>query len=110
MSCEKTRCLSIVYADSLTAVSAGSYRYSAHPELVRGFYKSFATLEALPCDILLTPYPGFAGTLDKLHAREKGQYDAFIDPASCRKYAATARDGLAKRLTQEEAAQPAKRN
>ncbi len=111
VSCEQTRCLRVVYADSLTAVSADSYRYTAHPELLRGFYKSFGTLEALPCDILLTPHPGFASTLEKLKAREEnGQPKAFIDPQSCRKYASTARDGLKKRIAQEEAASGAKRN
>ena len=71
--------------------------------MLRGFDKSFATLEALPCDILLSPHPGFAQTLDRLKAREAGNADAFIDPQACRKYAADARAGLQKRMTQESA-------
>jgi metallo-beta-lactamase class B len=101
VSCEGKRCLHMVYADSLTAVSADNYRFSAHPELLRGFYKSFATLEALPCDILLSAHPGFSSTLQKLKARDSGQLDAFVDSQSCRKYAAAARVGLKKRLAQE---------
>jgi len=103
-SCEQAHCLHIVYADSLTAVSAEPYKFSAHPGLVAGFSKSFDIVEALPCDILLTPHPGFSGTLKKLAAREHGQPDAFVDPQSCRKYVASARDGLAKRLAQETSA------
>jgi metallo-beta-lactamase class B len=102
ISCEGRRCLHIVYADSLTAVSADHYRFRAHPELLQGFYKSFATLEALPCDILLSAHPGFSGTLDKLKARDSGaQPNAFVDPQSCRKYVAAARAGLKKRIAQE---------
>lgn len=103
-SCEGTRCLHIVYADSLTAVSAPDYRYTDHPDLLRGFDKSFSQLEAIPCDILLSPHPGFAHTLDELKARDGGNADAFIDPQSCRTYAAEARQGLQKRLAQEAAA------
>ena len=35
-SCEQQRCLHIVYADSLTAVSADNYRFTDHPDLVAG--------------------------------------------------------------------------
>jgi metallo-beta-lactamase class B len=103
-SCERDRCLHIVYADSLTAVSADNYRYSDHPDLVAGFEKSFAVLEALPCDILLTPHPGFSNILGQLEARDKGgKPDAFIDSAACKKLAEASREGLAKRLVQEKA-------
>jgi metallo-beta-lactamase class B len=103
-SCERQRCLHIVYADSLTAVSADQYRFTDHPDLLAGFEKSFAALEAMPCDILLTPHPGFSDTLKKLEAREKdGKADAFIDPGACKMLAASSRQGLAKRISQEKA-------
>ena len=60
----------LIASDSLTAVPADSYRYTNHPELLRRFYKSFATLEALPCDILLSAHPGFSHTLQKRDARD----------------------------------------
>ena len=102
-SCEEQRCLHIVYADSLTAVSADSYRFTSHPDLVAGFEKSFTALEAIPCDILLTPHPGFSGTLDRLEAREKGgKADAFIDTNACKKLAQDSRQGLAKRIAKEK--------
>lgn len=100
-SCEKTHCLQIVYADSLTAVSADKYRFTDHPALLHGFDKSFSVLKALPCDILLTPHPGFSDILKRLDARDKGKLDAFIDNKACRRYAESSRAGLAKRLAQE---------
>ena len=102
-SCEQQRCLHIVYADSLTAVSADSYRYTDHPDLVAGFEKSFTALETMPCDILLTPHPGFSNILGRLEARDKGgKPDAFIDSGACKKLAQSSREGLAKRLAQEK--------
>lgn len=101
-SCEGTRCLHIIYADSLTAVSADSYRFTAHPELVKGFHKSFGELEAAPCDILVTPHPGFSDLLKKLEAREKGgDPNAFVNSQACRAYVAASREGLDKRLAKE---------
>jgi metallo-beta-lactamase class B len=102
-SCEGARCLHVVYADSLTPVSEDNYRFTDHPRLLAGFEKSFATLDTLPCDVLLSPHPGMADTLVKLKAREDGNADAFVDAQSCRNYAATARAGLKKRLAQEAA-------
>ena len=102
VSCERDRCLHMVYADSLTAVSADNYRFTDHPDLLAGFEKSFATLESLPCDILLTPHPGFSDALKRLEAQGGGNPDAFIDANGCKKYAALSRQGLAKRLAQEK--------
>ena len=47
-ACEGTRCLHVVYADSLTPMSEDGHHFSDHPELLDGFNKSFATLNALP--------------------------------------------------------------
>lgn len=101
-SCEKSRCLQVVYADSLTPVSADKYRFRDHPALLAGFEKSFALLDSLPCDILLTPHPEFSNMAQRLKAHDAGQADAFVDPNACRAYAASARKALAKRLKQEE--------
>jgi len=102
-SCEQQRCLHIVYADSLTAVSADNYRFTDHPDLVAGFEKSFTVLETIPCDILLTPHPGFSNILGRLEARDKGgKPDAFIEAGACKKLAEASRRDLAKRLAQEK--------
>ena len=99
-SCEGPRCLDIVYADSLGPVSADGFKYSTSP-LAKAFETSYAALERLKCDILLTPHPAFAQLLEKLAAREAGKADAFIDPGACKAYVATARANLARRLETE---------
>jgi metallo-beta-lactamase class B len=104
-SCEAGRCLDVVYADSLNAVSAPGFRFfgdASHPSIVETFRKSIATVEGLPCDILLAVHPGFADMEGKLAARAQGAAsDPFIDPGACRVYAASARQALERRLQEE---------
>jgi len=62
-SCERSRCLDIVYADSLNAVSAPGFRFtgdSTHPSIVDRFAQSIKMMEDLPCDILISVHPGFS--------------------------------------------------
>jgi metallo-beta-lactamase class B len=99
-SCEGERCLDVVYADSLNPVSADGFQYTSSP-LLKAFERSFAALEAIRCDILLTPHPAFAQVFQKRAAREAGKADAFIDPGACKAYVATARANLARRLEDE---------
>ena len=104
-SCEGTRCLSVVYADSLTAVSAPGFRYSGdatRPAIVDAFRRSIATIAGLPCDILLAPHPGFVQMDEKLARRAKGEADAFVDAGACRAYAEAAGKGLDARLAEEK--------
>ncbi len=66
------------------------------------FEKSFAVLENLPCDILLTPHPDASNFWQRIEARDEGKADALIDPTACRRYAQTARAGLKARLEREK--------
>lgn len=104
-SCEAGECLDIVYADSLMAVSADDFyftRSSDYPGAVADFEMSFTRLENLPCDILLSPHPGFA---DLFAARERQQNDddpsTFIDSDACKNYAGAMREVLDQRITRE---------
>jgi metallo-beta-lactamase class B len=105
-SCEQSKCLNVVYADSLTAVSAKDFRFShntAYPNVVTDFQKTFASLSALPCDILLTPHPDVSGVWERLAKRDQtGDSNAFVDATACRRYADRARENLQKRLAQEQ--------
>src|SRR5690606_2342736 len=47
-ACEGSKCLEFVYADSLSPVSAGKYRFKDHAEALAGFEQSFALLESMP--------------------------------------------------------------
>lgn len=106
-SCENGRCLNVVYADSLNAVSSSGFRFSgdaSHPSIVGEFRHSISTVADLPCDILLTPHPGFAD-LDRKLAKRKANpgTNPFIDPDACRVYAAHASEGFEKRIAEETA-------
>jgi metallo-beta-lactamase class B len=103
-SCDQDHCLNMVYADSLSAVSADNFRFSnntTYPHVIQDFEKSFATLSALPCDILLTPHPDVSDLWARLARRDKGDPNAFVDPTACRRLADTSRAGLEKRVARE---------
>lgn len=101
-SCEGERCVNLVYADSQTPAAADGFRFSqntVYPDVVQDFERGFATLERIPCDLLITPHPAASGFWER---REAG----FIDQEACRRYAANARAQLTQRLAAEAAAQP----
>jgi len=106
-SCEQARCLDIAYVDSLTAVSAESFlftRNTTYPDVLKDFEHSFATVSALPCDILLTPHPEASDLWGRLERRDHGEADALIDPTACQRLADTARKQLGQRLAKEASA------
>lgn len=94
-SCDTTRCLSIVYADSLSAVSADDYRYTDHPEYVAEFRESLARLMDLDCDLLLTPHPSASGMREKLLAGD------LTGGMNCAEYAEMQDARLTARLAEE---------
>jgi metallo-beta-lactamase class B len=108
-SCEAERCVDVVYADSLNAVSADEFRFTGSagtPSIVGEFQRSIRAVEALPCDILLSPHPGFFGMQEKVRRRAAGEADVFITPNACRAYASAAQARLEQRLAQERATTP----
>jgi len=101
-SCDGPQCLNMVFADSLTAVSAPGFKFTEHPDLLKGFEKSFAFLETTPCDILITTHPEISGLWDRLERRNQAaKPDPMIDSGACRALAANARGQLQKRLESE---------
>lgn len=105
-SCEGSRCLDVIYADSLNAVSADGFRFSGSastPSIVDSFQKGIRTAEMLPCDILLSPHPGFFGMQSRLKRKAAGDADAFVEPNACRAYAEAARARLEQRIKEENA-------
>ena len=99
-SCEDKRCVDMVYADSMTAVSADTFRFSdnkTYPQVIDDFKKSHAFLRKASCDILITPHPGASALWERL---EKGP-TGLVDREACKRYAATARQALARRLERE---------
>ena len=104
-SCEGSRCLALVYADSLNAVSSPGFRFSGdgtQPSLAESFRDSIAKVERLPCDIVVSVHPSFTNIDAKLAARKQHpDRNPFIDPNGCRSYAADARKRLEQRLADE---------
>ncbi|MFT4249670.1 MAG: subclass B3 metallo-beta-lactamase [Pseudomonas sp.] len=96
-SCEGTRCVTIAYADSLSALSDKHYRYLDHPEYVAAFRRSFDTVASLPCDILLTPHPLASDQPARLAGKAP-----LIDANACRRYSDQARANFEQRLQEEK--------
>lgn len=102
-SCEDGHCLNLVYADSLSALTAGDYRYSdpAHPERLRDFRRGLKRVAALRCDLLITPHPEASGFWARLQRRDAGEHGALVDSGACRAYAEAARQRLADLVVSE---------
>jgi len=104
-SCEAGKCINLVYADSLNAVSLDGFRFlgggsTKDPSSV--FKRSIETVRALPCDVLVSVHPGFSGLFDKLTKRQTQTVpDPLIDPDACKAYATSALDRLETRLKAE---------
>lgn len=101
-SCDASGCVDIVYADSHSPISADGFRFTdspAYPAAVADFERGFRTLEALPCDILITPHPGGSSLWERL----EGGPAKLIDGDACKRYAAAGRERLQRRLGTERA-------
>lgn len=103
-SCERGRCLDLVFSASLNPVAGKGYRFAdpAHAAAVAAFRRSFASVRALPCDILLTSHPDQSGGDVKARRRAAGASpNPFIDPGACRAYADRFEAALDRRLADE---------
>ncbi|MBO9519014.1 MAG: subclass B3 metallo-beta-lactamase [Porphyrobacter sp.] len=96
-SCEGDTCRSMVFADSISAVSSDNYRFSNHPDYVAAFRASLDKIAALDCDILITPHPA-ASTLYERLAGEA----PLASKEACRNYADFGRERLEARLQTEQ--------
>jgi metallo-beta-lactamase class B len=104
-SCEARTCRDMVYADSLTPVSAAGFRFSKnreYPGALEDFEKAFVFLEAVPCDVLVTTHPENSDLWDRLQARDEGATpDPMVDSGACRRLALRGREQLRRRLADE---------
>jgi len=104
-SCEDKVCRDLVYADSLTPISSPGFHFSSqrdYPNAVADFEKSFAFLDSVPCDILITAHPELSGLWNRLEQREKGvKPDPMVEAGACRRLADDFRARLKQRLAEE---------
>lgn len=104
-SCEKNRCVDIVYADSLSPVAAPGFRFRdspKYPQALTDFEKSFRMLEGLPCEIVLTPHPDISAMWQRREAQQdQAEPNPFIERDACKTYADIGRGALERRLATE---------
>lgn len=100
-SCEADSCKAMVFADSLSAVSADSYKFHDHRDVVTALEASFAKVAALPCEILITTHPEANELWGKQERAAKQGSTAYIDAAACTALAERSRQRLATRLVSE---------
>lgn len=110
--CVERRCLAIVYADSLNAISAPGFHFLAdttHDDLTIGFRRSIQRVAELPCDILLTVHPDLIDMPRKLaQLRAGAATNPLVDAQGCRNYARNAQQLLDARIRAEREASPAR--
>jgi metallo-beta-lactamase class B len=107
-SCEKGRCLHMVYSDSLTAITHGTYRYAddaSHPQRVEQFRQSIAKIRDMPCDLLITVHPDASDFLEHAMPDVSGrQHKGLVDTTACRRLADQATQTLNSELADERSA------
>lgn len=97
-SCALNTCYDVVYADSLTSVSAPGFEYSTSGA-ADDIISSAGVIGDLDCDIFLTPHPFFFGMQDKLERIDAG--NPFINDLACVLYAESMIGWLEQRLDAE---------
>jgi metallo-beta-lactamase class B len=100
-SSEGGKTANMVYADSLTAYAAAPYAFRDHPQVQADLQRSFATVAALPCDILISAHPEAGDLWTRLDKAATLGRAAFIDHTACRTYAAKGAERLQKALAEE---------
>lgn len=104
-SCEGTRCMNVVYADSLNPISRDGFNFTgkgATPDISASFRQSIDKVAALKCDIVLSAHPSGSDTFAKAAGRTP-ERNPFVDADGCRAYAAVAAKLLDERLARERA-------
>jgi len=107
-SCEKARCLDLVYADSLNPVSSDDFRFTADGGArIAQFRRSIDVVHNLRCDLLVSVHPNNSNLFERVAARTP-KHDALVDPSACKTYASTATQRVNARVQDEAKAAPAK--
>ena len=96
-ACEADRCVTVVFADSLSSVSADGYRFT--DGLGEAIRSSAEKVAALDCDVMVATHP----FIYDLHGKFAAGREAFIDSGACATYGQGALRKLQKRLTEESA-------
>jgi metallo-beta-lactamase class B len=101
-SCEAGQCKNVVFVDSVTAVSADSYRFTDHPDLVAQFRSTFKVVEGLTCDVAIAAHPEVNDLWGRQQRAAKEGSAAYVDGNGCRTIASAGRKRLENRLASEK--------
>jgi len=104
-SCERERCLDIVYSDSLSAVSDDAFEYGGdkrYPNAAADMFASIAAVSSAPCDILITAHPALAGIWAVFDEQGTGDRARLVDSSACKRYGAKAKAQFERRLEHEK--------
>jgi len=97
-SCALNVCYDVVYADSMSAVSAEGFSFT-DSGVADKLVASAGVIADLDCDIMLSPHPFFFGMQDKLERLDEG--NPFVNNVACLLYADTSLQWLERRLEAE---------
>jgi metallo-beta-lactamase class B len=103
-SCEEQRCLNVVYADSLMAVSDDAFKYAGdkrYPNAAADVRASIDAIAAAPCDILISAHPDLSSLWSVIDEQGKGDRAKLVDSSACKRYVAVGKARLEKRLEDE---------
>jgi metallo-beta-lactamase class B len=92
----------VVFVDSVTAVSADSYRFTDHPDLVAQFRSTFKVVEGLACDVAIAAHPEVNDLWSRQQRAAKEGSAAYVDGNGCRTIASAGRKRLENRLASEK--------
>lgn len=101
-SCEAGKCKNVVFVDSVTAVSAESYRFSDHPEVVAQLRGSFSKIDGLTCDVAIAAHPEVNDLWGRQQRAAKEGSAAYVDPYGCKTIVEAGRKRLNSRLAGEK--------
>lgn len=118
-SCEDGECVTLVYADSLSPVSANGFRFSARAaadpadsatvtttaDALRG---SIERIRRIDCEVLVATHPEASAVFERRAERsESPDANPFVRPGACRAYATRSAEWLERRMAEESQARAA---
>lgn len=101
-SCEGGKCKQVVFVDSLTAVSADTYRFTDHPEVVGQLRASIAAVQKMACEVAIAAHPEVNDMWGRQQRAAQEGSTAYVDGNGCRTIAAAGLKRLETRLASEQ--------
>ena len=100
---DSRRVLNVVFPCSLSVAGNILVGNKLYPGIAQDYPKSFATLDAMKADVVLTNHPEFADVLGREKRALAGDKNAFVDPGQLHRLVADARTDFDTALAQAKA-------